>query len=83
LVNDVPTSTSFPDVLSSSTLKFLLPVSGLAVPSVMLLLMVKAPLKFADGVNITPANNVFTSVNVPLAVHTPVVAFIEGSGCTE
>ena len=50
----------------------LLPVRAGAVPSLTLVAMVKLPLKFAAGVNVTPASRALTFATAPLAAHTPV-----------
>ena len=44
------------------------------LPSLMLVAIVKLLLKFAAGVNVSPASSVFTSAIAPLAVQTPVRA---------
>jgi hypothetical protein len=41
------------------------------VPSLTLVAMLKLLLKLDAGVNVTPANNAFTSASAPLALHTP------------
>ena len=51
----------------------LLPVTGAATPSLTLVAIVKLLLKFAAGVNVSPASNVFTFARAPLALHTPAV----------
>ena len=52
----------------------LLPVTGAAIPSLTLVAIVKAPLKFKAGVNTTPASSVFTLATAPPADHTPVIS---------
>ena len=54
--------------------KLLLPVIAGAVPSEILVVTVKLELKLLAGVNISPANKVFTSAMAPEAIHIPVLA---------
>ena len=50
------------------------PVIGAATPSLTLVAMLKFELKFADGVNTTPASSVLTFAIAPDALQTPVAA---------
>ena len=52
----------------------LLPVMAGATPSLTLVAIVKLPLKFAAGVNVSPASSALTSAIAPAAVQTPVPA---------
>ena len=51
-----------------------MPVMAGATPSLTLVAIVKLPLKFAAGVNVTPASSALTSASAPEAVQTPVPA---------
>ena len=53
--------------------KLLLSVKAGAIPSETLVVIVKLPLKFNVGVNVKPANNVFTLEIAPEALQIPVV----------
>ena len=52
----------------------LVPVMAGATPSLTLVAIEKLPLKFAVGVNVTPASSALTSAIAPEAVQTPVPA---------
>ena len=52
----------------------LVPVMAGATPSLTLVAIEKLPLKFAAGVNVTPASSALTSAIAPEAVQTPVPA---------
>ena len=51
-----------------------MPVMAGAAPSLTLVAIVKLPLKFEAGENVTPASSALTSAIAPEAVHTPVPA---------
>ena len=51
----------------------MLPVIARATPSLTLVAMLKALLKFTAGVKVRPASKVFTFASTPLAVQTPAV----------
>ena len=60
--------------LTAAPVKALLPVTGDATPSLTLVAIVKAALKFVVGVKLSAASSTLTSAIAPLAVHTPVPA---------
>src|SRR5262245_20846004 len=66
-VSGTATGASF----TAMPVKALVPVNGVATPSLTLVAIEKSPLKFAAGLKVNPASSALTSPTAPEAVQTP------------